>query len=92
MDDTKTRSENHYSRYTHPSIELEKEKLKQMVKNAIQTLPANQRMAVILQKYAGLSYKEISEIMGCSTQAVDSLLQRAKQNLKKALTPYLNKT
>lgn len=92
LDDTKTRSDNHYSRYTHPSIELEKEELKQMVKSAIQTLPANQRMAVILQKYEGLSYKEISKIMGCSTQAVDSLLQRAKQNLKKALTPYFNKT
>jgi len=92
LDDIKTRSENHYSRYTHPSIELEKEELIQMVKNAIQTLPANQRMAVILQKYEGLSYREISEIMGCSTHAVDSLLQRAKQNLKKALTPYFNKT
>ena len=81
--------ENHDPAYVHPSINLEKKELDLLVKEAISALPSNQRVAVILQKYEGLSYREISEIMGCSTSAVDSLLQRAKQNLKRKLAPYL---
>lgn len=72
----------------HPFTDLEKEELKQFIQEAISSLPINQKMVVILQKYEGLSYKEISEIMGCSTSAVDSLLHRAKQSLKKKLTPH----
>jgi len=75
--------------YVHPPINLEKKELDLLVKEAISALPSNQKVAVILQKYEGLSYKEISEIMGCSTSAVDSVLQRAKQNLKRKLAPYL---
>jgi len=81
--------ENHDPAYVHPSLNLEKKELNQLVKEAISSLPINQKMVVILQKYEGLSYREISEIMGCSTSAVDSLLQRAKQNLKRKLAPYL---
>ena len=77
--------------HVHPSVHSEKMELNQLVKGAINSLPINQRMVVILQKYEGLSYREISEIMGCSTSAVDSLLQRAKQNLKKKLAPHLKK-
>jgi len=77
--------------YVHPSVNTEKKELNQLVKEAVSSLPTNQRMVVILQKYEGLSYREISEIMGCSTSAVDSLLQRAKQNLKRKLIPYLKK-
>jgi RNA polymerase sigma-70 factor (ECF subfamily) len=77
--------------YIHPFINLEKKELNQLIKEAIDSLPINQRIAVILQKYQGLSYREISKIMGCSTSAVDSLLQRAKQNLKRKLTPFFKK-
>lgn len=77
--------------YVHPSVNSEKKELNRLVKEAMSSLPINQRMAVILQKYEGLSYREISEIMGCSTSAVDSLLQRAKQNLKRKLAPSLKK-
>ena len=48
---------------------------------AIQGLPANQRLAVVLKKFDGLSYDEISRILGCSKSAVESLLVRAKRNL-----------
>lgn len=77
--------------YVHPSVDTEKKELNQLVKEAISSLPINQRMVVILQKYEGLSYREISEVMGCSTSAVDSLLQRAKKNLKRKLAPHLKK-
>ena len=59
---------------------------KRQIFNAIQQLPANQRMALILKRYDGLSYKEIARIMGCSVSAVDSLLIRSKKNLFKKLS------
>jgi RNA polymerase sigma-70 factor (ECF subfamily) len=53
--------------------------------NALHDLPSNQRLAIVLQIYDGMSYHEISQIMGRSVSAVDSLLIRAKKNLRKKL-------
>jgi RNA polymerase sigma factor (sigma-70 family) len=53
--------------------------------NALNELPARQRLAIVLKIYDGLSYHEISQIMGRSVSAVDSLLIRAKKNLRKKL-------
>jgi RNA polymerase sigma-70 factor (ECF subfamily) len=52
---------------------------------ALRNLPANQRMAVALKKFDGLSYDEISRVMGCSRSAVESLLVRAKRTLREKL-------
>jgi RNA polymerase sigma-70 factor, ECF subfamily len=54
--------------------------------NALLELPENQRMAVILSKYDGLPYDEISRVLGCSASAIESLLVRAKKNLRKRLS------
>jgi RNA polymerase sigma-70 factor, ECF subfamily len=51
----------------------------------LQNLPPNQRLAVILAKFDGLSYGEISRILGCSVRAVESLLVRAKKILRERL-------
>jgi RNA polymerase sigma-70 factor (ECF subfamily) len=56
------------------------------VKKAIDGLPSSQRLVIILRIYDELSYQEISEILGCSVSAVDSLLIRAKKNLRKRLS------
>jgi RNA polymerase sigma-70 factor (ECF subfamily) len=58
------------------------------VSAVLRSLPANQRLAVILKRYEDLSYAEIAQILGCSVSAVDSLLVRAKRNLRKNLAPY----
>ena len=74
-----------------PADRLERDKMEQLVKKAVSGLPERQRLAVILQKYDGLSYHEIAHIMDCPVSAVDSLLQRAKQKLKKELAPFYQK-
>ncbi len=56
------------------------------VKKALDSLPDNQRTAIILSKYEDLSQKEIADIMGKSEGAVEALLQRAKANLRTRLT------
>jgi RNA polymerase sigma-70 factor, ECF subfamily len=55
------------------------------ITEALQTLPENQRMAMILKRYDDLSYEEIARVMDCSVSAVESLLVRAKGALQKKL-------
>jgi RNA polymerase sigma-70 factor (ECF subfamily) len=57
----------------------------QQIANALQALPENQRLALILKRYDGLPYEEISRVLGCSVSAVESLLVRAKRTLQKKL-------
>jgi len=59
------------------------------VRKAVLALPPRQRMSVILQRYYGLSYKEIAERMDCSQGAVESMLVRAVENLRGALRDLL---
>ena len=70
-----------------PSAEerLLAEERSRQITEALQNLPENQRMALILKKYDDLSYQEISKILGCSVGAVESLLVRAKKNLLEKL-------
>jgi RNA polymerase sigma-70 factor (ECF subfamily) len=73
-----------------PSAEdllLEKERSRQ-ISHALQSLPENQRMALILKRYDDLSYQEIAQIIGCSVSAVESLLVRAKRTLQEKLKNY----
>lgn len=58
-----------------------------LVRAAIQSLPPNQRLAVVLRRYEELSYQEIALIVGCSVAAVEALLVRARVNLQKKLFP-----
>ena len=64
---------------------------KRLLKEAINKLPENQRVAIILSKYQDLSYKEIAEVMDVSVSSVESLLFRAKTNLRKYLVDYQKK-
>ena len=63
---------------------LARERSRQIT-SALQSLPENQRMALILKRYEDLSYEEIARILNCSVSAVESLLVRAKKNLQEKL-------
>jgi RNA polymerase sigma-70 factor (ECF subfamily) len=58
------------------------------ISDALQSLPENQRIALILKRYEDLSYEEISTVLGCSIPAVESLLVRAKRSLQKKLEKF----
>jgi RNA polymerase sigma-70 factor (ECF subfamily) len=66
---------------------LEKEQSRQ-ISDALQSLPDNQKMAIILKRYDDLSYQEIAQIIGCSVSAVESLLVRAKRALQEKLKDF----
>jgi RNA polymerase sigma factor (sigma-70 family) len=74
--------------FFHPGIIIENKQNAAVLFKAIQILPKNQRTAFILNKIEGLSYQEISDIMKLSVSAIDSLLHRAKTNLRKYLAYY----
>lgn len=61
------------------------------VRAAIDELPENQRIAVILRRYDDFSYEQIAATLDTSEKAVKSLLSRAKENLKKKLAPWVEK-
>ncbi len=56
---------------------------------AIRKLPLEQREALVLKQYHGLSYFEISDVMDCSVEKVKILIFRAKQQLRVALGPLV---
>jgi len=60
-----------------------------IVRDAIDSLSDQQKMAVILCRYEKLSYDEIAQIMRCSVKAVKSLLHRAKEQLRDKLKYYV---
>lgn len=68
-----------------PRGDLEREELRRRVRCAVEGLPAQQRVALVLARYEGLSLVEISQVMGNSVMAVKSLLNRARENLRQTL-------
>ena len=72
--------------FNHPGVALEKKEDAARLFKAVSQLPDNQKIAFTLHKLEELSYKEVSEIMKTSVAAVESLMHRAKLNLRKILT------
>ncbi len=76
--------------FEHPGVKMEnKERAKELF-NALKQIPDKQRIAFTLHKLEGQSYQEIAEIMNTTLYAVESLMSRAKVNLKKELKNYYN--
>ncbi len=68
---------------------LERRDAAELVRAAIDELPANQRMAVMLARYEEMPYAEIARVLGSSEKAVKSLIHRAREKLRARLAPLL---
>jgi RNA polymerase sigma-70 factor (ECF subfamily) len=77
------------SRETTPSSQMRQVELSNVVREAVNVLGEDQRMAVLLNKFEEMSYAEIGEVMSRSPAAVKSLLARARNELRERLGPYL---
>lgn len=76
--------------FVHPGIQLDNRENAKLLFMTIKKLPENQRVAFSLHKVEGLSYQEVAEVMETTVAAVESLIHRARQNLKKMLADYYN--
>ena len=79
------------SGFEHPGIKLEHRETARYLFKAIETLPYNQKTVFVLAHIEELPQKEIAEIMNISVKAVESLLQRARGNLRKKLSALYTK-
>ena len=71
--------------FNHPGVLQERKEDAAILFRLVDELSENQRTAFLLNKVEELSYREIAAILNTTEPAVDSLLQRARQNLKKRL-------
>ena len=69
----------------HLLTESDTPREEQFIDVALMRLPESQRNALVLTYYQNLSNREVAEIMNSSVRAVESLLVRARGNLKKQL-------
>jgi len=74
-----------------PGEALVRKETAERVREAVARLPEDQRLAVVLSKYEGLSYRELADAMDRSVPAVKSLLVRARENLRTDLADYLDR-
>lgn len=78
----------HPADFDHPGVQLEQKERARVLFGAISRLSDQQKVAFTLYHVEGLSYQEITEVMQTSLSSVESLLFRAKQNLRKQLQGY----
>jgi RNA polymerase sigma factor (sigma-70 family) len=72
--------------FFHPGIAAENREKATVLFKALKRLPTKQHTAWMLHEMDDRSYKEIGHIMQLSVSSVESLLFRARQNLKKILS------
>ena len=72
-----------------PGRQLDRKEMREVVRQALDTLSDRQKMALLLNKFEHMSYQDIAASMDLSVPAVKSLLTRARENLKTKLEPFL---
>ena len=71
-----------------PEALFAQNELSGVVQKCLSNLPVSQRLAITLRHYDGMTYGEIAEVLEVSSKAVDSLLQRARDALRRGLAAY----
>ncbi len=75
-----------------PDTALEHDEACAAVREAIDRLPHDLKITILLHHYERLSYREIGTITGCSERGVETRLYRARQRLKEELAGFLRET
>jgi RNA polymerase sigma-70 factor (ECF subfamily) len=71
--------------------QAEVDERERMLATAVEKLPARQRSAIVLTYGEGMSNAQVAEILDTSVSAVETLLVRGKQNLRRALGGVIDK-
>lgn len=71
--------------FMHPGVLMENQEETEFIFSCINSLPDNQKTALILNKIEQLSVPQIAEVMQLNSKAVESLIHRGKGSLEKLL-------
>src|SRR5688500_12918780 len=74
-----------------PESEIFQDMMDADVKRALDSLPHDYKMVVLLADIEGFSYKEIAEILDCPVGTVMSRLYRGRKMLERTLLDYARK-
>jgi RNA polymerase sigma-70 factor (ECF subfamily) len=74
---------------SNPENELMSKQIVEVVNSSLQLLPDDLRTALTLREIEGLSYEEISVVMGCPIGTVRSRIFRAREAIATNLRPLL---
>jgi RNA polymerase sigma-70 factor (ECF subfamily) len=85
---SRNEEEIHPPEFNHPGIVMEQKENAKALFIAMNKLPENQRIAFTLHKLEALKHQEVAVVMQVSVQAVESLIARAKTNLRIILKTY----
>jgi RNA polymerase sigma factor (sigma-70 family) len=77
--------------FNHPGLVMEDQEMGKILYEAIGKLPKNQNVAFVLHNIEGLSYQEVAGVLQTTLSSVESLIFRAKSNLRKYLISYYKK-
>lgn len=72
-----------------PSTDLERSELDAALRRAIEELPEERRIVVVLRDLEGLAYEDIAAALGLQPGTVRSRLHRARMDLKAKLERFL---
>lgn len=72
-----------------PDALLARDEAADAVRAAIEQLPHDLKVAVLLHHYENMSYREIAEITDCSERGVETRLYRARQQLRQMLGHFI---
>jgi RNA polymerase sigma-70 factor, ECF subfamily len=73
-----------------PQSHAARHELMRELNHALNQLPEQQRLIVVLADVQGLNYEEIAEIAGCSLGTVKSRLSRGRTKLREYLQPIVD--
>ena len=76
------------SRDGSPVASYEQLELSETINRALQSLPENYRLPLVLKYVSGMSYQEIAQQMELPVSTIETRLFRGRAMLKKALEPY----
>jgi RNA polymerase sigma-70 factor (ECF subfamily) len=72
-----------------PAHLLEQEQLQRRLREALDRLPEEFKLAIVLREMQGLSYQEIANALKCSINTVRSRIFRGRQQLQRMLSDQL---
>jgi len=71
-----------------PSSDLNQIELEELIKRALQSIPAEQRIVIIMKEYQGLKFAEIAEALGESINTVKSRMYYGLNALRKVFNRW----